>query len=61
MFYSAHAVISLSGQGAIVHYENYLYELECNIPQCKWKILPQTIGQDNGFPTILALPPGVGC
>ena len=60
-FSGARAVTSPSGQGAIVQYGAYLYELECNIPKCKWKILPLTLEQSVEDATVLALPPGVGC
>ena len=59
-FWGARAVTSPSGQGVIVQHGAYLYELECNIPQCKWKILAQTL-QKSTLATVLALPPGVGC
>jgi len=60
-FSGARAVTSPSGQGAIVQHNAYLYELECDIPQCKWKILPLTLEQIVYSTTVLALPPGVGC
>ena len=60
-FWGARAVTSPSGQGVIVQHGAYLYELECNIPQCKWKILPLTLKQSVKLATVLALPPGEGC
>jgi len=60
-FWGARAVTSPSGQGAIVQYGAYLYELECDIPQCKWKILPTTLQESVEKATVIALPPGVGC
>ena len=60
-FDGARAVTSPSGKGVIVQHRAYLYELECNIPQCKWKILPLTLEQSVRSATVLALPPGVGC
>ena len=60
-FGGTRAVTSPSGQGVIVQHNAYLYELECDIPQCQWKILPTTLQKYVEYATVLALPPGVGC
>ena len=60
-FWGAQAVTSPSGQGAIVQYGAYLYELECDIPKCKWKTLPNTLQKSAVYATVIGLPPGVGC
>ena len=60
-FAGARALTSPSGQGVIVQHGAYLYEYECNIPQCEWKILPQTLAQSVEKAVVLALPPGVDC
>ena len=60
-FKGARAVTSPSGKGVIVQHNAYLYELECDIPQCKWKILPMTLQKSVYYATVLTLPPGVGC
>ena len=60
-FNHARAVTSPSGQGVIVQYRAFFYELECNIQECKWKILPQTLEKNASGAIVVALPPGIGC
>ena len=42
-FWGARAVTSASGQGAIVQYGKYFYELTCEISGCTWRILPKQL------------------
>ena len=44
-FWGARAVTSASGQGAIVQYYEYFYELKCEINGCSWSILPNQLNQ----------------
>ena len=63
MFWGAVAVTSESGQGAIVQYMEYFYELTCEIGGCSWKILPQqlSLGIYSAAGVIMTLPPDYNC
>ena len=61
MFWGAVAVTSESGQGAIVQYMEYFYELTCEIGGCSWKILPQRLSPGVNQPVMMTLPPNYNC
>ena len=61
MFWGAAAVTSESGQGAIVQYMEYFYELTCEISGCSWKILPQRLSPGVNQPVMMTLPPNYHC
>ena len=60
-FEGARAVTSPSGQGVILQYNEYFYELRCETKECSWTILPQKLKQGVKHAILLALPPGTGC
>ena len=60
-FSGATAVISKSGQGAIVQMGEHFYELTCEISGCSWKILPQKLSPGITYGVMMNLPPDYTC
>ena len=60
-FLGARAVTSLSGKGAIVQHEEYLYDLSCEVSGCSWSILPGKLEQKVKYAAMMTLPNGYNC
>ena len=60
-FFGATAMISKSGQGAIVQMWEHFYELKCEISGCSWKILPQKLSPRIKVGVMMNLPSDYTC
>jgi hypothetical protein len=54
-------VTSASGKGAVVQFEERLYELSVTTSGFSWSILPQKLKQKVRLAVLLALPPDYTC
>ena len=61
LFYGAKALPSLSGNGVILQYLKYFYELTCTTTSCSWSIMPQELKQATRNNPIMYLPQGYTC
>ena len=55
-FGGVRVITSASRQGAVVQFEEYLYELKCNTSGFSWTILPQKLKQKVRFAVLMAFP-----
>ena len=60
-FWGTTAVTSASGQGAIVQYNKYFYELQCEISGCFWSILPNQQNPGVRWAVMMTLPADYNC